>query len=374
MPYKPRKIKSLETLQHSSNRKSLLDSDSEDEEHQQSETKTKDKKSNDTTAIITLPSGYSVRPLRLTDAPALQTVLNDPELPLHFPDDVYPQPFSLWAAYKWIESVIDEDGRYMPRRYMVPDGGEEARLRLAKEIYQRGDAATKRSILDARWDRLEEDALKTAADRQEAEAKEKEKEKKKRRAKGAAKTSAPTEQDEETKETADEESNPERPERIPTSFAIASPSDEVVGLIDLTMVDPPFPPSSPDYENATEVLDTTFMHAAELCYVLSPDHRGKSLMSTIVPKFVDWAWQHFAQLEDIGAATYSDWSQSSSRVLIKSGFLSEGVRERGVYRGGQIGRMESWAIGRPEGSVEKLRLERERAEKKQWKDEVATSR
>lgn len=80
-------------------------------------------------------------------------------------------------------------------------------------------------------------------------------------------------------------------------------------------------------------LPDVYFRTAEIGYWLGEDHWGKSVMSTVVPAFVLWAWDTFGILLRINSETYGE-NIASVSVLKKAGFEFEGRRPNGAYKNG----------------------------------------
>jgi RimJ/RimL family protein N-acetyltransferase len=75
-------------------------------------------------------------------------------------------------------------------------------------------------------------------------------------------------------------------------------------------------------------------HAAELGYWLGRDHWGQGRMTRIVAVFAPWA-MHALRLHRL-QATVLDFNIGSARVLLKNGFIEEGVLRRAAVKHGHL--------------------------------------
>ncbi|KAI1075103.1 acetyltransferase [Whalleya microplaca] len=73
----------------------------------------------------------------------------------------------------------------------------------------------------------------------------------------------------------------------------------------------------------------------ELGYLLGRRSWGKGIMTSAAHGFARWAFKEFPDLVRIEAGVFSS-NPASERVLVKSGFVKEGVRRHAVYKDGLI--------------------------------------
>lgn len=83
-------------------------------------------------------------------------------------------------------------------------------------------------------------------------------------------------------------------------------------------------------------------HSAELGYWLARKHWGRGLMTQAVATYLPWAIVEY-QLLRVQAFTL-DFNLASARVLLKSGFIEEGVEHRAVMKQGELHDLRRFAL------------------------------
>lgn len=106
---------------------------------------------------------------------------------------------------------------------------------------------------------------------------------------------------------------------LPTNYTIAL-NDEAIGSIGL------------EFGSETDI----YARCAEVGYWLSEEHWGKSIMSAVVPAFVDWTWTTFGRLVRMNGEVW-EANGGSRMVLEKAGFVVEGRRKWGFMKNGVLG-------------------------------------
>lgn len=104
--------------------------------------------------------------------------------------------------------------------------------------------------------------------------------------------------------------------------------------------------------SATDVEARTM----ELGYWVGREHWGKGYTTEAVTAFVKWAFQTWPDLNRIEASMF-EGNVASERVLVKAGFVFEGVRRKAVWKGGELldqrmyGVLREEVLGKEEGVV-----------------------
>ena len=75
------------------------------------------------------------------------------------------------------------------------------------------------------------------------------------------------------------------------------------------------------------------VHRDEIGYWLATDYRGKGLMTQAVKAIVEYGWTT-RNLLRIEAPVYS-FNKESAAVLLRNGFVSEGVAKKAYFRNGE---------------------------------------
>jgi RimJ/RimL family protein N-acetyltransferase len=83
-------------------------------------------------------------------------------------------------------------------------------------------------------------------------------------------------------------------------------------------------------------------HSAELGYWLARRHWGRGLMTQVVAAYLPWVVAQYRLLR-VQAFTL-DFNQASARVLLKSGFVEEGIERRAVMKQGQLHDLRRFAL------------------------------
>lgn len=100
-----------------------------------------------------------------------------------------------------------------------------------------------------------------------------------------------------------------------TNFAIAT-ADELIGGIGLTL------------------QDDVFRRSAELGYWLGEAYWGRGIATAAVRAFTKYAFEAHDLLR-VFAGVFS-WNPGSMRVLVKAGYIREGVLRQSVVKDGQV--------------------------------------
>ena len=103
---------------------------------------------------------------------------------------------------------------------------------------------------------------------------------------------------------------------MPTDWAIRHATDSVIGGVGVFM---------------KKGLDG---HLDELGYWLAAPFRGQGIISSVVPRFVDWQFALRPSLLRLEAIVYAH-NAASARVLEKGGFTREGYMRKYVWKDGQ---------------------------------------
>lgn len=88
-----------------------------------------------------------------------------------------------------------------------------------------------------------------------------------------------------------------------------------------------------------------FCRSAEIGYWVGRAYWGRGLAPLAVRALVAWAWRNTA-FERVHAGVFAG-NARSAKVLLRSGFIQESVRRRGVYKAGRVLDEEIYVCLRP---------------------------
>jgi ribosomal-protein-alanine N-acetyltransferase len=80
----------------------------------------------------------------------------------------------------------------------------------------------------------------------------------------------------------------------------------------------------------------------ELGYWLAVDRWGRGIVSAVVPRFVEWAWEALPGMNRMEAQVYGG-NERSAGVLVRTGFELEGKLRGKVWKDGEV--KDLWVYG-----------------------------
>ncbi|KAK0748100.1 acyl-CoA N-acyltransferase [Apiosordaria backusii] len=89
----------------------------------------------------------------------------------------------------------------------------------------------------------------------------------------------------------------------------------------------------------------------EIGYWIAESAWGRGIMTAVVREFITWVWEQFPTVRRLEAQLF-DFNEQSKRVLVKNGFVREGVRREAVVKAGKVWDMEVWGLLRREWTTQ----------------------